>query len=161
MNYKFKTTLILKNTRVLKNTNARQFLFILKPMPSIDEIKTRVYYDKLLIVFTSHYFSREKLNLWESYFHFPKKPAFKSAKIVFLTSFQTDKKKHSEFYYGKISLLDSECSTEKCLKVFVKDILKSMNDFHDFNKIKNVISFKIGISFRYEKIEKYSFYRSV
>jgi hypothetical protein len=77
------TQLILKNTRVLKNSNNKnQFLFWLTEMPLIKNINIQSYYINLFNCYITHFFSIENLNYLKS--DCLEKDTFQSIIVAFL-----------------------------------------------------------------------------
>lgn len=150
---------ILTNTQILKNHNARQCLFILKKMPSMEDGDSSALesYEKLLKFYTSHYLSHKRLHHWRSLFS-KGEDSYQSIHVFFLSLFlKNEDKYNSELYLAKISLLDSKQEIENSLNLFIKDSLHTLDDRHRSKNIKAIITFKIGISFHNEKTSSYTF----
>lgn len=152
------TQLILKNTRVLKNSNNKnQFLFWLTEMPLIKNINIQSYYKNLFNCYITHFLSIENLNYLKS--DCLEKDTFQSIIVALFTVIQTknDKIQPPELYYAKISLAELSSVTFSAWDVFIKDVLDVLHRKHDLMNIKCVISFKLTIAFDSEIIEKSGF----
>ena len=90
---------------------------------------------------------------------FSEKGLFKSITVSPLTSFQTDNNNcgSSKLYHAKISFSGTPYKIVDLWEVFVKDILKNIDNQYGFHNIKYITSFKIAILFEFDIIENHGF----